>query len=238
MEPSKTCTWRRILRKVACLALAFFLCVSTILVVFTRFVPPPASAFMIKRQLDGLLQQDKSRQIHYRWVNWDDISSHMPLAVVASEDQKFPHHRGFDFQAITEAIEERRTRGRIRGASTITQQTAKNLYLWEGKSFLRKGIEAWFALLMECFLPKQRILEIYLNVVEFGDGVYGVHAAASLFLNKEPSRLTRREAALLAAVLPSPKKYSVTAPSAYIHTRVKQIERQMTNLGPAYLKNL
>ncbi len=215
-----------------------FLCASTILVLFVRMVPPPTSAFMIKRQLEGLFQEGKSPQIHYRWVSWDDISPHMHLAVVASEDQKFPHHWGFDFDAIAEAIKEMRTRGRVRGASTITQQTAKNLCLWEGRSLVRKGIEAWLALLMELFLPKKRILEVYINIVEFGDGVYGVHAAATIFLNKEPSRLTRKEAALLAAVLPSPKSHSVMAPSSYIQGRIKQIEWQMNNLGSSHLKKL
>ncbi len=162
----------------------------------------------------------------------------MALAVVASEDQKFPDHRGFDFQSISDALEERRTKGRLRGASTITQQTAKNLFLWEGRSFVRKGFEAWFAVLMETLWPKRRILEIYLNIVEFGDGVYGVQSAARIYLGKGASGLTRREAALMAAVLPSPKRFSVVAPSGYIQQRTRQIERQMHNLGPSYLKNL
>lgn len=193
---------------------------------------------MLKRQLDGLLQEDKSPRIHYQWVDWELISPHMALAVVASEDQTFPDHWGFDFQSIAEAIEERRTRGRVRGASTITQQTAKNLFLWEGRSYVRKGFEAWFTLLMEAFWPKRRILEMYLNIVEFGDGVYGVHSAATIFFDKEPSRLTRREAALMAAVLPNPKRFSVTDPSRYVRQRAVQIERQMSNLGASYLKDL
>ncbi|WP_245590046.1 monofunctional biosynthetic peptidoglycan transglycosylase [Desulfonatronum lacustre] len=212
--------------------------VSVFLIGILRFVPPPTSAFMVKRQLDGLFQQDKSARIHYQWVDWEFISPHMGLAVVASEDQKFPHHRGFDFQSISDALEERRTKGRIRGASTITQQAAKNLFLWEGQSFVRKGFEAWFALLMEMLWSKRRILEIYLNIAEFGDGVYGVQSAAVIFLGKEPSQLTRREAALMAAVLPNPKRFSIVAPSGYMQQRTRQIERQMNNLGASYLKHL
>lgn len=176
--------------------------------------------------------------MHYQWVDWENISPQLALAVVAAEDQKFPHHWGFDFQSIGDAIQERRTNKRLRGASTITQQTAKNLFLWDGRSFVRKGFEAWFALLMETLWSKKRILEVYLNIVEFGDGVYGVHSAATIFFDKEPSQLTRREAARMAAVLPNPKRFSVISPSGYIHQRTKEIERQMNNLGPIHLKNL
>ncbi len=193
---------------------------------------------MVKRQLDGLFHADKSARIQYQWVDWEFISLHMALAVVASEDQKFPEHRGFDFQSMREALEERRTSGRVRGASTITQQTAKNLFLWEGRSFVRKGFEAWFTAFMELLWPKRRILEVYLNIAEFGDGIYGVHAAARIFFNKEPSELTRREAALMAAVLPSPKRFSVVTPSAYIQQRTRQIERQMLNLGASHLNQI
>lgn len=215
-----------------------FVVATVLLVGILRFVSPPTSAFMVKRQLEGLFQKDKSARIQYQWIDWEFISPYMALAVVAAEDQKFLDHRGFDFQSISEALEERRTKGRVRGASTITQQTAKNLFLWESRSFVRKGFEAWFTVWMETLLPKRRILEIYLNIVEFGDGVYGVQSAARIFLNKEPSQLTRREAALMAAVLPSPKRFSVVAPSDYIQKRTLQIERQMNNLGASHLKNL
>ncbi len=209
-----------------------------LLVGIFRFVPPPTSAFMLKRQLDGLFQQDKSARIYYQWIDWEFISPYISLAVVASEDQKFPYHRGFDFQSISDALEERRTKRRFRGASTITQQTAKNLFLWEGRSFVRKGFEAWFAVLMETLWSKRRILEIYINIVEFGDGVYGVQSAVAVFLGKEPSQLTRKEAALMAAVLPSPKRFSIANPSGYMQQRTRQIERQMLNLGASHLKHL
>jgi monofunctional glycosyltransferase len=221
-----------------CLASLAFVIVSVLLVGIFRFLPPPVSSFMVKRYADDLFQQDKSRKVYYQWVDWENISPHMALAVVAAEDQKFPHHWGFDFKSIGDAIQERRTGGRLRGASTITQQTAKNLFLWDGRSFIRKGFEAWFTLLMETFWSKKRILEVYLNIVEFGDGVYGVHSAARIFFTKEPSRLTKREAARMAAVLPNPKRFSVISPSGYIHQRTKEIERQMSNLGSLHLKNL
>lgn len=215
-----------------------FVVVSVLLVETFLFFPPPASSFMIKRYVDGLFQRDTPPKVHYQWVDWELISPHMALAVVAAEDQKFPHHWGFDFQSIGDAIQERRTTGRVRGASTITQQTAKNLFLWEGKSFIRKGFEAWFTLLMETLWSKRRILEVYLNIVEFGDGVYGVHSAAVMYFNKEPSQLTRREAARMAAVLPNPKRFCVVSPSGYIYQRTKDIERQMHNLGSLHLQNL
>lgn len=209
--------------------------VSALLVGIFRFFPPPASSFMIKRYVDGVFQQDKSPEVRYQWVDWENISPQVALAVVAAEDQKFPHHWGFDFQSIGEAIQERRTGGRLRGASTITQQTAKNLFLWEGRSFVRKGFEAWFTLLMETFWSKKRILEMYLNIVEFGDGVYGVHSATMKFFDKKPSQLTRKEAARMAAVLPNPKIFSVVSPSGYMQQRAREIERQMQNLGSLHL---
>lgn len=219
-------------------ATLIFVVVSVLLVGIFRFLPPPASSFMIKRYVAGLFHQDQSPKVYYQWVDWENISPHIALAVVAAEDQKFPHHWGFDFQSIWDAIRERRTGGRLRGASTITQQTAKNLFLWEGRSFVRKGFEAWFTLLMETFWSKKRILEVYLNIVEFGDGVYGVHSAATIFFNKEPSQLTRKEAARMAAVLPNPKRFSVRTPSGYMRQRTREIERQMNNLGSLHLKHL
>ena len=224
--------------RVAGWALLFSACLMIAVISLLRFLPPPTSAFMVQRHLQGLVRADTAVPIHYQWVDWKDISPHMALAVVASEDQKFPFHRGFDFQSIKEAWEERHTRGRLRGASTITQQTSKNLFLWEGKSYVRKGLEACITVVMEAFWPKRRILEVYLNVAEFGDGIYGVHSAAQIFFGKTPSQLTRHEAALLAAVLPHPKRYSVKAPSDYVLRRSGHIQRQMDNLGRFYLKDL
>jgi monofunctional biosynthetic peptidoglycan transglycosylase len=163
----------------------------------------------------------------------------MRLAVVAAEDQKFPHHWGFDFDSIANAVEHQGAKGRLRGASTITQQVARNLFLWPGRSYLRKGLEAYFTLLLELSWSKRRILEVYLNLAEFGDGTYGVAAAAQTFFGKRPTELQAQEAALLAAVLPNPTRLRVGNPSAYVRERAGWVEEQMAHLGgPAYLRNL
>jgi monofunctional biosynthetic peptidoglycan transglycosylase len=209
------------------------------LILCLRFIPPPISTFMIARGLDGVYNPEKQTTIAYQWVNWNDISPQLMLAVVAAEDQKFPYHSGFDFTSISEAIEERRAGGRVRGASTITQQVAKNLFLWHGRSYLRKGLEAYLTILIELLWSKRRVLEVYVNIAEFGDGIYGVSAAAEKFFRKQPAALTRQEAALLAAVLPNPKMFKADAPSAYLRSRSQHILRQMHNLGgTSYLKNL
>src|SRR5262249_11532172 len=147
---------------------------------------------------------------------WDKIAPEAPLALIASEDQKFPTHHGFDVQAIQDAMEDADEGERLRGASTITQQTAKNLFLWGGRSFVRKGLEAYFTVLLELEWPKRRILEVYMNIAEFGDGVYGVGAAANRFFRKTPAQLSGSEAALLASVLPNPKKLHAERPSPYV----------------------
>ena len=204
---------------------------SVVLVIFLRWIPPPTSAFMIKRHLANLFQNEQRPPIRYRWVNWKSISPYMFLAVVAAEDQKFPHHWGFDFESIQQAVKKNKRGRRLRGASTITQQVAKNLFLWSDRSYVRKGLEAYFTTLLELLWPKKRILEVYLNVAEFGDGIYGVHAAAKTLLGKNPSQLTPSEAALLAAVLPNPKLLKVRAPSPYVLERAHWIEKQMEQLG-------
>lgn len=164
-----------------------------------------------------------------------NIPRHMALAVVAAEDQNFPHHFGFDVDAITRAVEHNEKGRTVRGASTISQQVAKNLFLWSGRSYVRKGLEAGLTVLIELLWPKKRILEVYLNIAEFGDGTYGVNAAARRFFNKPPDRLTAQEAALLAAVLPSPKRSSATHPSAYVRQRAQWIQTQMRQLGPDHI---
>ena len=163
----------------------------------------------------------------------------MPLAAVASEDQKFPFHRGFDFDSISAAVEKSLAGGRLRGASTISQQVAKNLFLWSGRSFVRKGLEAYFTVLLETLWSKHRILEVYLNIAAFGDNIYGVSTAARRLLGKPPSRLTPKDAALLAAVLPNPVALKVRHPSAYVKKRRDWIEQQMKQLGGIrYLKSV
>jgi len=175
--------------------------------------------------------------IRYRWVDWADLSPHVKVAVIASEDQNFPAHYGFDLKAIDDALDERQRGRRVRGASTISQQVAKNLFLWSGRSWLRKGLEAYFTVLIETLWPKQRILEVYLNVAEFGRGVFGVGAAADVYFRKPASRLNQYDAALLAAVLPSPKRMRVNAPSAYVRSRQQWILGQMRGLGGTALLN-
>ena len=171
-----------------------------------------------------------------RWVPGTEISPHVALAVVAAEDQRFPDHWGLDPEAIGDALEEGRQGGRKRGASTITQQVAKNLFLWPGHSYVRKALEAGLALSLEALWSKERILEVYLNIAEFGDGVFGVEAASRRFFGKPASGLTREESALLAAVLPSPRRFRVDRPSAYVRTRQAWILKQMDQLGgPAFL---
>lgn len=161
----------------------------------------------------------------------------MQLAVIASEDQKFPSHWGFDMESINDAWEARERRQR--GASTITQQVAKNLFLWRGPSWVRKGIEAYFTILIEALWPKQRVLEVYLNIAEFGRGIYGAEAASRFFYGKSAARLTSADAALLAAVLPNPVRLKVAAPSAYVRARQTWIVAQMAKLGGVgYLRNL
>ncbi len=204
-------------------AIALFVLASLALTLPLRWFDPPTSAFMLR---------DKSGRIPvaYDWVDWDAIGSAAVLAVVAAEDQKFKAHFGLDIESIRDSIETSRKGGRLRGASTISQQVAKNLYLWSGRSFVRKGLEAWFTLLLETFLSKRRILEIYVNIAQFGPGIYGVGAASDHYFHKAPGRLNDREAALLAAVLPNPVRMDVASPSSYVRERQAWILGQMARL--------
>ncbi len=196
------------------------------------FMPVPFSAVMAERQISAWLGGDFSYVAHSDWVGMDDISPWMGLAVIAAEDQTFPAHWGFDVDAIQKAVSHNERNGsRIRGASTLSQQTAKNLFLWDGRSWLRKGLEAGLTLGMETVWSKRRILTVYLNVAEFGEGVFGVEAAAQRYFNKPASRLTMSEAALLAAVLPNPLRFKASAPSGYVRSRQAWIMRQMRQLG-------
>jgi monofunctional biosynthetic peptidoglycan transglycosylase len=208
-----------------------FLLATTIPVAVLRWIPPPASAFMLLEQASAIFQRDREFRLHYRWVPWDDISPAMKLAVVASEDQLFSEHLGFDLQAIGKALEHNQRGRRTRGASTISQQTAKNLFLYPGRSYFRKALEVYFTGLLELFWPKQRILEIYLNIAQFGKGIYGVAEAGRIYFGKSAERLSAPEAALLAAVLPNPAMLQVNPPSAYVERRRRWILQQMRQLG-------
>lgn len=217
--------------------LLVFLLLSVGAVALFRWLPPPASSLMVQQYWQQWWQGDTG-VIAYHWVPLERIAPQMALAVVAAEDQKFPRHWGFDLDSIRQALVERIAGGPLRGASTISQQVAKNLYLWPGRSLLRKGLEAWFTLLIEGLWTKERILEVYLNIVELDRHVFGVEAASRQFFSKPASQLDRREAALLAAVLPNPILYRVEAPSQRVLRRQGWILKQMANLGPDYLDNL
>jgi monofunctional glycosyltransferase len=193
------------------------------------FLPVPFSAVMAERQIGAWLRGDFSYVAHSDWVGHDEISPWMGLAVIASEDQKFPTHWGFDVAAIESVLDN--SDSRMRGASTLSQQTAKNLFLWDGRSWVRKGLEAGLTVGIETVWTKRRILTVYLNIAEFGPGIFGVEAASQRYFHKPASRLTAADAALLAAVLPNPIRYRAAAPSGYVRERQQWILRQMRQLG-------
>ena len=210
-----------------------FLLASLAPVLLFRWAPPPLSAVMLSRTLAEGERQD------YQWVPISRMSAYIPLAVVASEDQKFPGHFGFDLKAIKDAVIERARGGRLRGASTVTQQVARNLFLWQGRSFMRKGLEAWFTVLLELCWSKQRILEVYLNIAETGKRTFGVQAASLKYFSRPAASVSREQAALLAAVLPNPVRFQAARPSAYVLSRRNEILLQMQQLGgTTYLKGI
>jgi monofunctional biosynthetic peptidoglycan transglycosylase len=203
-----------------------------------RWINPVTSSIIIQRQISAVFHGE-FELVNYHWVGYNNISKYMPIAIVAAEDQNFPNHFGFDFKQIEKALKENKRGKRVRGASTISQQVAKNLFLWEGKSFFRKGIEAYFTLLIELLWDKQRILEVHMNIAEMGDKIFGVGTASFAYFKKPASKLTIAQAALLAAILPSPNKYSAVKPSGYVRGRQNWIIRQINSLGgPDYLKDL
>ena len=211
--------------------------VTVLLVVALRFIAPVTSAFMLERRIDALVDGQSGFHLRYRWTPAAKVSPNLPIALVASEDQKFPEHHGFDVDAIQTALAEADEGARLRGASTISQQVAKNLFLWNGRSFVRKGLEAYFTVLIELLWPKHRIIEVYFNIAEFGDGIYGVGAASERLFRTTPDRLSANQSALLAAVLPNPRKLHADRPSAYVQRRANWIERQVRQLGgAAYLE--
>jgi monofunctional glycosyltransferase len=227
---------KRIFRIFAVILLFCFLApILSILVM--RWLPPPTSSFMVQKQFSHILGHSKA-SVNYRWTSRAQIPPYVALAVVAAEDQKFPVHNGFDLEGIAEARERNKKGGRLRGGSTITQQVAKNLFLWPGKSYIRKGLEVYFTMLLELLWPKRRIMHVYLNIAEFGDGIYGVGAAAERLLKKPTTAITRYDAAVLAAVLPSPKRMHAERPSAYVQERAAFIMEQMEMLGDGYVKKL
>jgi monofunctional biosynthetic peptidoglycan transglycosylase len=209
--------------------LALFLA-SVLMVLALRWIPPLTSGVMMERRVTALVS-GKDYEVDYRWTPWSRMSHHAGVAVIASEDQNFLTHRGFDVESIQKAIDAHEKGARLRGASTISQQVAKNVFLWSGRNFVRKGLEAYFTVLIENLWPKRRILEVYLNVAEMGEGVFGVEAASQRYFKKPASKLSPSEAALLAAVLPNPIRFRAARPSAYIEERRGWILQQMNQLG-------
>ena len=211
--------------------IGWFLLISILLVVVYKWIPVPATPLMVIRYFEH-----PEESVRHDWVPIEEISPNLQLAVVASEDQNFLDHNGFDYKAIQKAIEENRNGKRTRGASTISQQTAKNVFLWPQRSWVRKGFEAYFTFLIELFWSKERILEVYLNSIEMGKGVYGAEAASNFWFGKSASRLSPYEAAAIAAVLPNPREYRANPASSFIQQRKNWIVRQMQNLEVLNLK--
>ncbi len=225
---------RRWLRRL--LLLPLWLLLFTVLQVLAlRFVDPPFSAFMAIRQVEAWMQGEGGYRTAHDWRDLEDMAPSLPVALIAAEDQNFAIHSGFDLRAIEQARKRNERGGRLRGGSTISQQLAKNLFLWQGSSppsrWLRKGVETWYTVLLETLWPKRRILEVYANVAEFGDGVYGAQAAARTFFGRDASALATAQSARLAAVLPSPKRYSAANPGPYVQRRTRAIERNMRQIG-------
>ena len=204
---------------------------SIVIVIFFKWVPVPITPLMLIRNIEQL-QDDKKLVLKHDWVPIEAISKNLQLAVICSEDQNFLAHNGFDMEAIEKAIEHNKKGKRIRGASSISQQTAKNVFLWPQRSWFRKGLETYFTFLIELFWSKERIMEVYLNSIEMGNGVYGVEAASQFWFKKPAIKLNRNEAAAIAAILPNPRRYRANPATNYIQGRKNWIVRQMNFFGP------
>lgn len=212
-------------------ALAASAALSLLVVGVLRWVDPPTSAFMLRQWVAGAFRGEPPPRVYHEWVDWSQIPSSVALAAIAAEDQRFPNHGGFDLVEMRNAWRRYQNGGRLRGASTISQQTAKNLFLWPGQDWLRKGLEGWFTLLIEALWPKQRILEVYLNIAQFSPDTFGVGAASWRYFQRPAVALEPAQAARLAAVLPNPRNYKLDAPSARVEQRARWIRRQMRQLG-------
>jgi monofunctional glycosyltransferase len=210
---------------------ATFFVTSLYQVIYFKYFNPWMTYKMFTNKIDLLFSNEKDKTLYYKWVSMDEVSSFVPLAVIAAEDQKFPVHNGFDFDAIQKAMEYNQKSKKIRGGSTISQQVSKNIFLWHGRSYLRKGLEIYYTFLIETIWGKKRILEMYINIAEMGPNIYGVGAASKKYWNKDATKLTKYESGILAAVLPSPTKYSAQRPSGYVLKRRDWIVGQMNQLG-------
>jgi len=211
--------------------LIWFLSVSVLWVLAYRFINPPMTLLMITRNMERK-SDGKDFKTDKKWVRFEDISDNMKRAAVSAEDQKFLKHMGFDIKAIERAYASNEKGKKIKGGSTISQQTAKNVFLWPGRSYVRKGFEAYFTLLIEMLWSKERILEVYLNVIEMGDGIYGAEAASQTYFNKSCKDLTKSQAALIAACFPNPLKWTPAHPTRYIRHKQRVIMQIMRRLGP------
>ncbi|MDB4655773.1 monofunctional biosynthetic peptidoglycan transglycosylase [Flavobacteriales bacterium] len=226
---TKRSWYNRLIRSLLKFVFGLFL-LSIGIVILYRFVPVPVTILQLNRCVEQF-ENDKPIRLKKDWVSLDKISNKLQLAVVCSEDQKFLNHSGFDVEAIEKAIEHNRKGKRVRGASTVSQQTAKNVFLWQGRTWIRKGLEVYFTALIELIWSKERIMEVYLNVIEMGDGIYGAEMASQIYFKKSASELTTWEAALLASILPSPRKYSATNPSSFVRGRQTWTMTQMMHWG-------
>lgn len=222
--------WKKIWRTFLYL-FGFIVVGSVALVCLFRFVPLPTSAFMLHQHITDFQNDKGFVKIKYQWVGYDQISAFAPAAIIASEDQRFHQHSGFDLDAILSAVEDHLEGDKLRGASTISQQVAKNLFLSPSRSFWRKGAEVWFTVLLEMFWNKQRILEVYLNIAELGNHIFGIEAASQHFFGISAKNLSAKQAALLATTLPNPKKYRADRPTNYLRERQTWILQQMQNMG-------
>ncbi len=210
----------------------WFVAISLLWVIVYKFIPVSFTPLMAIRSINS----EKDYETKHKWKSINEISKNLQLAIICSEDQNFLSHRGFDMKALKKVYEENQKGKRIRGASTISQQTAKNVFLWQGRTWLRKGFETWFTFLIETLWSKERILEVYLNSIEMGNGVFGAEAAANYWFNTSASSLTKNQAASIASILPNPRKYKANPASQFINSRTNWIKRQMRNYGEFKLK--
>lgn len=235
--PVPKTSWKSKLWRWTLKAALYFIVGSIGMTIVLKWVPIWITPTMIERKFEAIFD-GKESEIYYDWTSYDNISKEMALAVVASEDQRFPTHFGFDFEALENAFKNNLKGRRIKGASTISQQVAKNVFLWQDRSYIRKAFEVWFTMLIEVIWGKERILEVYLNVAETGPMTFGVEAAAIKYFGKNASALSRTEAARIAAVLPNPNRFLVARPSNYVQRRTNAIARQMRMLGRGYIAEL
>jgi len=225
---SKKSKWTGLIKKWSIRIILGFFVFTILWVLALKFINPPITYLMIKRGFEWS-DSGKGFKIEKEWLPYDDISNNLKKAAIAGEDAFFLTHNGFDTKAIMEAFEKNQESDKLRGGSTISQQVAKNVFLWPGRSWVRKGLETYFTVLIELFWSKKRILEMYLNIIEMGQGVYGAEAASQYYFNKSAKNLTKKEAALLIAILPNPRQWDARRPSNYINRRANSIVRYLNH---------